>query len=95
MSGSGNIQITIFEDDRHVYVDIQDTGKGIHKSKYKAIFNPGYTSKKTGWGLGLSLSERIIENYHKGRIYVKSSTIGKGTLFRIELSKSRTALKKE
>ncbi|HOV12027.1 MAG TPA: HAMP domain-containing sensor histidine kinase [Bacteroidales bacterium] len=95
MSGSGNIEITIFEDDRHVYVDIQDTGKGIHKSKYKAIFNPGYTSKKTGWGLGLSLSERIIENYHKGRIYVKSSTIGKGTLFRIELSKSRTALKKE
>ncbi|HNX07867.1 MAG TPA: HAMP domain-containing sensor histidine kinase, partial [Bacteroidales bacterium] len=95
MSGSGNIEISIFEDDRHVYVDIQDTGKGIHKSKFKAIFNPGYTSKKTGWGLGLSLSERIIENYHKGRIYVKSSAIGKGTLFRIELRKSKVAAEKK
>ncbi|HOY33276.1 MAG TPA: HAMP domain-containing sensor histidine kinase [Bacteroidales bacterium] len=88
MSGAGSIEITIFEDDRHVYVDIVDTGKGIHKSKFKTIFNPGYTSKKSGWGLGLSLSERIIENYHSGKIFVKSSTIGKGTQFRIHLNKT-------
>ncbi|HNW88584.1 MAG TPA: HAMP domain-containing sensor histidine kinase [Bacteroidales bacterium] len=88
MSGNGNIEVTIFEDDRNVYVDIQDTGKGIHKSQFKTIFNPGYTSKKSGWGLGLSLSERIIENYHSGKIFVKSSAIGKGTLFRIQLNKA-------
>lgn len=89
MSGSGTIELTIFEDDKFVYVDVQDTGKGIHKSKFKAIFNPGYTSKKSGWGLGLSLSKRIVENYHSGRIFVKSSSLGKGTLFRIQLKKAR------
>jgi len=93
MSGTGTIEITIFEDDRNVYVDIQDTGKGIPKSKFKTIFNPGYTSKKTGWGLGLSLSERIIENYHSGKIYVKSSNLGKGTLFRIQLNKAKKDFK--
>jgi len=89
MSGSGNIELDITEDDRIVYVDIHDTGKGIPKSKYKTIFNPGYTSKKSGWGLGLSLSERIVENYHSGRIFVKSSVVGKGTSFRIQLKKGK------
>jgi len=93
MSGNGNIEITIFEDDRNVYVDIQDTGKGLPKSKFKTIFNPGYTSKKSGWGLGLSLSERIIENYHSGKIFVKSSALGRGTLFRIQLNKARKKVK--
>lgn len=88
MGSTGNIEIIISEDEHNVFVDIQDTGKGLHKSKFKTIFNPGYTSKKSGWGLGLSLSERIIENYHSGRIYVKSSVIGKGTSFRIQLKKA-------
>ena len=87
MSGAGTIQININEEPDLVSIDISDTGKGIAKSKYKAIFNPGFTSKKTGWGLGLSLSERIIENYHAGKIFVKSSIIGKGTTFRILLKK--------
>ena len=64
-----------------------DTGKGIAKSKFKTVFNPGYTTKKRGWGLGLSLVQRIIESYHGGRIFVKSSEVGKGTTFRIELRK--------
>ncbi len=77
MSGNGSIEIDITEEPNHVFIDISDTGKGIPKSKFKSIFDPGYTSKKTGWGLGLTLAERIIENYHKGRIFVKSSVLGK------------------
>jgi signal transduction histidine kinase len=87
MSGSGSIEIDIIEEASQVLIDISDTGKGIPKSNFKSIFNPGVTSKKTGWGLGLTLTERIIENYHKGRIFVRSSTIGKGTTFRIALKK--------
>lgn len=68
-----------------VILDVVDTGKGVPSNKFKTIFKPGYTTKKRGWGLGLSLVKRIIENYHKGKIYVKSSEIGKGTRFRIEL----------
>jgi two-component system, sporulation sensor kinase D len=68
-------------------VDVSDTGKGIPSSKLKAVFEPGYTSKKRGWGLGLSLTKRIIENYHQGRIFVKKSELGKGTTFRILLPK--------
>ena len=87
MSGNGSIEIDITEEPNHVFIDISDTGKGIPKSKFKSIFDPGVTSKKTGWGLGLTLAERIIENYHKGRIFVKSSVIGKGSTFRISLKK--------
>ncbi len=87
MGGSGTIEIEIMEEPNQVLIDISDTGKGLPKSKFKTIFDPGYTSKKTGWGLGLSLSERIIENYHKGRIFVKSSVVGKGSTFRILLKK--------
>jgi len=87
MAGKGSITINIIDEEKTVSIDITDTGKGIPKSKFKTIFNPGYTSKQRGWGLGLSLSERIITNYHSGKIFVKSSTIDKGTTFRIILKK--------
>lgn len=85
MEGQGNITFQIEEKGKKVRIDVTDTGKGILKSKFKTVFNPGYTTKKRGWGLGLSLVKRIIESYHGGKIYVKSSEIGKGTTFRIEL----------
>lgn len=87
MAGKGSITINITDENKTVCIDITDTGKGVPKSKFKTIFNPGYTSKQRGWGLGLSLSDRIITNYHSGKIFVKSSTIDKGTTFRIILKK--------
>jgi sensor histidine kinase YesM len=87
MGGAGSVTITIEESDGRVHVDFEDTGKGIHKSQFKTIFNPGFTSKKRGWGLGLSLSRRIIADYHKGKIFVKSSVIDKGTVIRVVLKK--------
>lgn len=87
MSGVGKIEFKMQEKDDSVILDITDTGKGIPKSKYKTIFNPGFTSKSRGWGLGLSLSKRIIESYHKGRVYVLKSELDVGTTFRIELKK--------
>jgi two-component system, sporulation sensor kinase D len=87
MSGVGTIQIDLSQDSHIVNIDISDTGKGIAKSHYKTIFSPGYTSKKVGWGLGLTLSQRIVEQYHSGKIFVKSSSAGKGTTFRIQLKK--------
>lgn len=88
MSGQGDIYYAISEKNSTVYLDITDTGKGISKSKFKTVFHPGYTTKSRGWGLGLSLVKRIVESYHNGKIYVKSSEIGKGTTFRIELKKA-------
>jgi signal transduction histidine kinase len=87
MGGAGTISITIWEDHRRVYIDVSDTGKGIPRGHFKSIFHPGITSKKRGWGLGLTLSRRIIQNYHKGKIFVKSSAIDQGTTFRIILRK--------
>ncbi len=87
MEGQGVIDIRIENREKHVRIDVSDTGKGIAKSKFKTVFNPGYTTKKRGWGLGLSLVKRIIESYHGGKIFVKSSELGKGTTFRIELQK--------
>ncbi|TSA23558.1 MAG: sensor histidine kinase [Bacteroidetes bacterium] len=87
MEGNGTIHIDVAEDPRQVVIDITDTGKGIQKSRFKTIFHPGYTSKTRGWGLGLTLSKRIIDNYHNGKIFVKSSILGKGTTFRIILKK--------
>jgi signal transduction histidine kinase len=87
MGGTGTISIAVAEDTKRVYVDVSDTGKGIQRSHFKTIFNPGFTSKKRGWGLGLTLSKRIIQNYHKGKIFVKSSSIDQGTTFRIILNK--------
>ncbi len=87
IGGEGNITVDITEEDNLVLIDISDDGKGVAKSKFKTIFNPGYTSKKRGWGLGLSLAKRIINDYHKGKIFVKNSQINKGTTFRIMLRK--------
>lgn len=85
MNGKGTIEVIVKDNIQHIYIDIKDSGKGIPKSKYKTIFKPGYTTKKRGWGLGLSLSKRIIEIYHKGKIFVKSSEPNQGTTFRIVL----------
>ncbi len=85
MNGEGSIHVEIFEEGGWVVLDVSDTGKGISRSNMKAVFKPGYTTKKRGWGLGLSLSKRIIENYHHGKIFVKRSELNKGTTFRIQL----------
>ncbi len=86
--GNGSITLKIKDNARNIYIDIMDTGKGVSKSKQKAIFKPGYTTKKRGWGLGLSLTKRIIEEYHDGKIFVLHSEINKGTTFRIVLRKN-------
>ena len=87
MSRAGFITIDIIEEEHDVIVDVTDSGKGMPRNMFKTIFNPGFSSKQRGWGLGLSLSKRIIREYHKGKIFVKSSTVGKGTTFRIILKK--------
>lgn len=88
MEGAGRIDITTGADRDKVWIEVKDTGKGIAKKNFKNVFNPGFTTKKRGWGLGLTLVKRIIEEYHGGRIYVKESEPGKGTTFRIELPKA-------
>jgi len=87
MEGPGSIQIDIKNESTQVIIDIADTGKGISKKNIPNVFKPGFTTKKRGWGLGLSLSKRIIEQYHRGELYVKHSELGKGTTFRIVLRK--------
>lgn len=87
MDGQGKITIAAFEEQGKVIVEVTDTGKGIPKSHFQTVFSPGFTTKKRGWGLGLSLAKRIVEEYHKGRIFVKRSEMGVGTTFRIELKK--------
>lgn len=89
MDGQGEIRFEIAGvGDEQIQFDVVDTGRGVPSNKQKTIFKPGYTTKKRGWGLGLSLVKRIIQNYHNGKIYIKSSTLGKGTRFRIELRKA-------
>lgn len=85
MQGEGELDITTGHDRNTAWIEVRDTGKGIAKKNFKTVFNPGYTTKKRGWGLGLTLVKRIIEEYHGGRIFVKESTPGRGTTFRIEL----------
>ena len=85
MEGEGVITLSLWNEDTRVIVEVQDTGKGIKKKDIKNVFTPGFTTKKRGWGLGLSLAKRIVEEYHQGHIFVKSSEIGKGTTFRIEM----------
>lgn len=87
MDGKGEFRVVVSEVPEGVCIDMSDNGKGIHKSKHKSVFKPGYTTKKRGWGLGLSLSKRIIENYHNGKIFVLQSEEGKGTTFRILLKR--------
>ncbi len=85
MEGKGAVVMEVSDDPNWLYIDISDTGKGIPENKFKSIFRPGYTTKKRGWGLGLSLAKRIVENYHSGKIFVKESKVGVGTTFRIQL----------
>ena len=87
MEGKGSINITIKNETANIVIDVTDTGKGISKQNIANVFKPGFTTKKRGWGLGLSLSKRIIEQYHKGELFVKHSESGKGTTFRIVLKK--------
>ena len=87
MEGRGTITLTLLEEHQRVVIEVKDTGKGIRKKDLSNVFTPGFTTKKRGWGLGLSLARRIVEEYHHGRIFVKQSELGKGTTFRIELIK--------
>jgi signal transduction histidine kinase len=85
MEGHGSLTVTTGKEQNYAYIEVADTGKGIARKNFKNVFNPGYTTKKRGWGLGLTLAKRIIEQYHRGRIFVKTSAPGVGTTFRIEL----------
>ncbi len=87
MGGTGKISAEVYEDEKYVYVNLSDTGHGIPANKIKTVFQPGYSTKKRGWGLGLSLAKRIIEDYHSGKIFVKKSVIDEGTTFTIQLPK--------
>ena len=89
MEGTGEITISISETEKHALIDISDTGKGIPKSAFNKIFHPGFTTKQRGWGLGLSLAKRIIEEYHNGKIFVRNSEVGKGSSIRIVLNKAK------
>ena len=86
-NGEGRIDLWLLEEDSDVVIEVVDNGKGIKKKDVGSVFTPGFTTKKRGWGLGLSLAKRIVEEYHKGRIFVKQSELGKGTTFRIEMRK--------
>ena len=94
MEGNGKIDLTLTDDDDRVVIEVKDNGKGIRKKDIKNVFTPGFTTKKRGWGLGLSLAKRIVEEYHRGRIFVKESEVGVGTTFRIELEKERKTAQK-
>lgn len=89
MEGNGEITIRIAETEKHAMIDISDTGKGIPKSAFNKIFNPGFTTKQRGWGLGLSLAKRIVEEYHNGKIFVRHSEVGKGSTIRIVMNKGK------
>ena len=91
LQGHGSIDVCIGSDERYVWIDVKDPGKGIAKNNWKRIFEPGFTTKTRGWGLGLSLSRRIVEEYHSGRIAVTDSEIGKGTTIRITVKRSYEA----
>jgi len=85
MEGSGKIDVSLDATHTMAAIEVADTGKGISRKNFKTVFNPGYTTKSRGWGLGLTLAKRIVEQYHRGRIFVARSTVGQGTTFRIEL----------
>jgi signal transduction histidine kinase len=89
MEGSGEITIRIIETEKNVLIDISDTGKGIPKSAFNKVFNPGFTTKQRGWGVGLSLAKRIVEEYHNGRIFVRHSELGKGSCIRIVMNRDK------
>jgi len=96
MSGVGEINVVLHTTpDQHIAIDISDTGKGIAKNHIKQVFEPGFSTKKRGWGLGLTLAKRIIENYHQGKVFVKHSEPGKGTTFRIVLNEKGKSITEE
>ena len=95
IEGAGKSELTLTDEDHRVVIEVSDNGKGIRKKDLKNVFTPGFTTKKRGWGLGLSLAKRIVEEYHKGRIFVKQSEVGKGTTFRIEMHKEKLHTEKE
>ncbi len=88
MNGVGNITIDLFDNKKYIYIEISDTGKGIENKYQKNIFKPGFTTKERGWGLGLTLTQRIVNEYHKGKIELKNSVVGKGSTFKITLRKN-------
>lgn len=92
MEGTGKIDIYVEDIEDEIFIEFRDTGKGIPKSNFNSVFKPGFTTKERGWGLGLSLARRIVVEYHKGKIFVKESQIGKGTTFRVELPKGKVVL---
>ena len=85
MRGKGQLKLELIRSERQVHIQISDTGKGLHKQQFSKIFEPGYTTKKRGWGLGLSLAKRIVEDYHNGKIKVLHSELGRGTTIQISL----------
>ena len=87
MKGKGKLKITIEDEPYLVKINIKDSGKGIPKNQFKRVFEPGFTTKKRGWGLGLSLTKRIVEEYHKGKIKVLKSEVGKGTTMQVTFKK--------
>ena len=87
MQGHGELDVRLSSNEKSVFIDVSDTGKGIAKSNWKRIFDPGYTTKTRGWGLGLSLARRIVEEYHFGKIAVARSEVGRGTTIRITLKR--------
>jgi signal transduction histidine kinase len=87
MEGRGEIHATVTDEKNMVHIDVKDSGKGIPSNKFRTVFQPGFTTKKRGWGLGLSLAKRIIQEYHSGKIFVKDSVVNEGTTFRISLPK--------
>ncbi|RYF37912.1 MAG: HAMP domain-containing histidine kinase, partial [Chitinophagaceae bacterium] len=89
MKGRGKLEVKIDDEAKFIRITVRDSGKGIPKSQFKKIFEPGFTTKKRGWGLGLSLTKRIVEEYHKGRIKVLSSELGKGTVMQVSFPKTR------
>ena len=89
MDGNGSITVRTGSSASGSFIEVSDTGKGIPRKNHKNVFNPGFTTKKRGWGLGLTLAKRIVEEYHRGRIYVKESTPGQGTTFRIDLPEAK------
>ena len=85
MEDKGIVTLTLFKEHNMAVIEVMDNGKGIRKKDVKHVFTPGFTTKQRGWGLGLSLAKRIVEDYHQGHIFVKNTELGKGTTFRIEL----------
>ncbi len=87
MQGKGSITVRVIDKKNHIQIQVEDSGKGIAKSEFKTVFEPGFTTKKRGWGLGLSLAKRIIEQYHHGKIFVLQSEIGSGTTIAMNMHK--------